>query len=324
MIAPYFARLLFLCFATFFVLHTILNFLVAAATPALLRRAQTLTPRSAARLLFSFRVAPVTASFALVMSLCVPSYVWFEPHAPEGVGYICLAFAGLGGLILGVAVCNAWTALRQSLSYASRNENSSTTSRLRRGALEIFVIDQPMPVLSLAGFFRPRLILSRSVLDAFSGDELAAALLHEDAHRCSRDNWKRLLLILCPGVFPLRKPFAALERAWARFSELAADDAAVDGDPRRALSLASALVRFAQQGVSPAVTPLVSSLAAADSELADRVDRLLRCESLRESQTPRRASVLERGAIAAATIAVAAIAAGALPAVHELLEHLIR
>src|SRR5262249_51771302 len=105
------------------------------------------------------------------------------------------------------------------------------------------VVQKEEPLLVLSGVFRPRMVISRGVMTELSEEQLDVAVRHEVAHRDSRDNLKRLFLVLSPEFFPFTSRFAALEKTWARFSEWAADDEAVLGDSQRALSLAAALLR---------------------------------------------------------------------------------
>ena len=112
-------------------------------------------------------------------------------------------------------------------------------------------------------------------MNALPAEQLAAALRHEEAHRVSRDNLKRLLLLLTPGLLPGLHGFHAIERGWARFTEWAADDEAVAGDAHLSLYLAAALVRIARMGGAPAPSPLATSFLGDSRELSARVDRLL-------------------------------------------------
>ena len=109
-----------------------------------------------------------------------------------------------------------------------------------------------------------------------SPEQRDAALSHERAHCNSGDNLKRFLILLAPDAVPMWGTFHGLERAWSKFTEWAADDEASAGDPQRALSLASALVRVAKMGSKPRLNYLSCSLVGGDRELSERVDRLLR------------------------------------------------
>ncbi len=100
-----------------------------------------------------------------------------------------------------------------------------------------------------------------------------AAMRHEAAHFHARDNLKRLAIYASPGLFPgsLRR----LELHWKRLTEWAADDAAVAGEPRRAIALAEALVCVARLAGSQDLGPMVSSLVAGEADLSQRIGRLL-------------------------------------------------
>jgi len=112
------------------------------------------------------------------------------------------------------------------------------------------------------------------VLRSLSAQELLLALHHENAHRISRDNLKRLFLLLAPPPIPFFRGLASLERCCGKFSEWAADDEAVRGDSHRALSLAAALLRVARMGAAPQLSFLHTSLCAGDQDLSARVERL--------------------------------------------------
>jgi beta-lactamase regulating signal transducer with metallopeptidase domain len=125
----------------------------------------------------------------------------------------------------------------------------------------------------LAGILHPRLVISRGVRHALTYDELAVAIRHEQAHGESRDNLKRLILLLVPDAVPFVR-LGRLERAWRRLAEWSADDCAVDADRQRSLALASALVRVARMGGAAAV-PLPTPLLGDRDDLSVRVERLL-------------------------------------------------
>ena len=106
-------------------------------------------------------------------------------------------------------------------------------------------------------------------MNALSEEQKEAAFRHEAAHRVSRDNLKKFLFLLAPDILPMVSGLSNLERGWARFTEWAADDQAVDGDPQRALSLAAALVKVAKMGVHPTPSYLLSSLVDDDLRSGD-------------------------------------------------------
>jgi hypothetical protein len=139
-----------------------------------------------------------------------------------------------------------------------------------------------------AGLLRPVVYVSEGTLGAAGDAELDAILAHEE-HHCARRDPLRLLLarVVADAIGPL-PPFAALAERQAAVADLAADAAAVDalGD---AAPLASALARFDERGVG--VAP-------------ERVDRLVRTA---------RADTVSYALLAAATIALAGIAALVAP-----------
>jgi Zn-dependent protease with chaperone function len=159
-------------------------------------------------------------------------------------------------------------------------------------------------------------------MSALSPRELAAALRHERAHQISRDNLKRLFLLLTPGILPFFRGYEALERGWSKFTEWAADDTAVAGSSRRSLALAAALVRIARMGASPQPTPLMTSLLGGAQDLSARVDRLLHSTP----QPERKAPVLIGSAslLLSCSLVAVVLQPSTFHSVHRILEHLIR
>jgi beta-lactamase regulating signal transducer with metallopeptidase domain len=100
--------------------------------------------------------------------------------------------------------------------------------------------------VSLAGILRPRILVGSAAAAALTPAELDAAISHEVAHQRSRDNLKRFLIYCAPDVLGWSGAARRLEEAWQAESECQADARAVRGDERRALVLASALVKVAR------------------------------------------------------------------------------
>jgi Zn-dependent protease with chaperone function len=322
MSVSYVLRLLGLSLGSFFLIHLAAGLLVSVAAPMALRFSERITPRAAARFLLILRLLPAGTAMLLVAGLCVPSYLWLEPAgATENIGLWCLAAAVLTVAVWGISLTRAARAVLGSFRYI---RGCRQVGRQASGA--VWVVESPAPVLGLAGIIHPRLVMSQGLVSALSKDQLAAALRHERAHGVSRDNLKRLLILLSPDVLPFVQGFKTLERGWAKFTEWSADDRAVAGNSRRSLSLAAALVRVARMSPAPEHTPLVASLLADGRDLSARIDRLLSMPIAPQPKGGRRMPFLTAGATV--MVAVGLMAAAMEPAtfhsVHELLEHLVR
>jgi len=272
MTASYLVKLACFSLATFFAVNVAAGAVVSLLTSWSIRLAERMRAQTAARFLFAIRMAPAALGVAAVFGLCVPSYLWFEPEvASEQIGALCLA-ASIAALLIGIrATLRAGHALEKSRAYlASCRAGGSAEVVAGQTAL---VVSAPRTT-ALAGVFRPTVVLSRDVLETLSPEQLDAVMSHERSHAVTRDNLKRLALLLAPGVFSL----ARLEQAWRRYAEWAADDLAVAQNRRRSIALAEALVRVARMG-SHNEAPLATSLLGEDLEA--RVERLLNGESPR-------------------------------------------
>ena len=273
-----------------------------APTTLAVRLAERSKPRRGAPFLLALCLLPGTLAALVVLAVCVPSYLWLEPGAgAENVGAPCLAAAAMGAAVWIVALARVREAVVQSNRFA-RSEAA---------------------YVAQAGILRPRLIVSPDVADALTRDELAAVLAHERAHWNSRDNLKRLLLLLAPAPLPFSAGLERLERAWTRTAEWAADDAAVAGNPRRSLSLAAALVRVARLQAQPA-PPLAASLLGESRDFAARVARLL-LQAPAPKLPERRIPVVRGGMFVAlaAVFAAAVLDPATLFTAHRLLERLM-
>jgi Zn-dependent protease with chaperone function len=162
------------------------------------------------------------------------------------------------------------------------------------------------------------------VLSALTAEQLAAAVRHERAHWTSRDNLKRLLILLTPGILPFAGGSQTLERGWRKFAEWAADDHAVAGSARRSFALAAALVRVARMTAGAAQAPLAFMLLGDADQLAARVERLLGpAPPNARTVGPRPVLALSAILLMAGSLAVAILQPAALYSVHLALEHLV-
>jgi beta-lactamase regulating signal transducer with metallopeptidase domain len=328
MMLPYFWRLLFLCATAFFLINTVAGLAVRYSIPAVLRLTQRMQPRAAAKFLLLLRLSPTSLATFAVLALCVPSYLSFEPGATrEQVGVACVIATILVTVLLTISVARGIRALISTTSYARTCLKSGMQIQTPATPLPITVVDVAAPVIAMVGAFRPQLVISRDVLEKLSPEELDCAIRHERAHRTSADNFKRLLLLLAPDVFPfVSNAFAALDRGWITLSEWAADDSAVANDLQRSLSLAGALVHVAQMGAAPRMSPLCTSLVSGNSacmnqDLSVRVDRLLHTSRLGKPKSKRFRAILTAASIVTAcAVFVAILRPNTLHSVHELLE----
>ena len=326
MSAAYIFRLVSLCLASFFIVQAALGLIARLIAPGTIRLADRMRPRSAARLLLALRLFPAGIGLLAVCALCLPSYLLLEPQASaEKMGLACLVAALLGAAVWADSMFRIFRAAGASSRCARDWQRIGRPFRLPEGVADILVVDDEAPLLALAGVFRSRLVASRAVLQRLSPDQLNAALRHETAHHASRDNFKRLLLLLAPDAFPFVRGFASLDRAWSRFTEWAADDRAVEGDAGRSLSLAEALVRVSRMGASPRLSPFLSTLVPDDGDLSVRVNRLLQPARSPENSRPPMKFVAAGATLAAAGLLTFVLLQPAtLYVVHRLLEHLVR
>ncbi|MBZ5601124.1 MAG: hypothetical protein LAO79_02335 [Acidobacteriia bacterium] len=274
MTASYVLKLACFSLATFFAVSFAASVLLTLLSSWAIRFAQRMQARTAARFLFALRIAPAALGIFAVFGLCIPSYLWFEPEAAaEQLGAVCIA-ASIATVVLWTrAVLSAGRALLKSHRLLQSSRFAGETKIV---AGEPALVVRTARTTVLAGVFRPVLILSRDVLETLSPEQVEAAVRHERSHSISRDNLKRLAILLAPAFLPL----ARIEKAWRRYAEWAADDLAVAEDRPRSLALAEALVRVARLGAHTEVSPLVTSLLGEDLEA--RVDRLLNGEPPRQ------------------------------------------
>jgi Zn-dependent protease with chaperone function len=322
LLTSYAARLVCFSLAFFFLIDSFAALAVWLVCPAAIRWTTQFRPQLAARFVLALRLLPCGLAIFAVFASCVPSYFSLEPqNAYEQMNFSCDLIALLGITSFGFSMFRAWrvaTATRRYVANYLRRRRAIDLS----GANSFTMVESEEPILAVEGVLKARILVSRRVLRELPQAELKAALAHETCHIASRDNLKRLLILLAPDALLFGKAFAALDQAWAQFAEWSADDWAANGDPVRATLLASALVRLSRMGLQSS-TPGGLFCFVSDAEaLPTRVNRLLSGEGDGYRQTPR--------LFLAATVTLIAVAASAMLqpscwyAIHELLERMVR
>jgi Zn-dependent protease with chaperone function len=302
-----------LALAWLFLLNAIASVVVAAVA----RRATSGVRTRGARFWLALRLSPAAVSMAFIVFVFAPSYFRYEPlHIGEAFAFTASAAAIAGIALVAAAAARGAAAWRAARRRTHAWKQAARPLPVGGAALPVFAVDMTAPVMALAGIFRPRLLITRGVLDVLTDEELSAGIAHELGHWRAWDNLKRLAMRAAPDLLVFTPVAAAIEARWASAAEHAADHDAC-GDPQSRCALASALVKVAR--LTPRATPLgepISTLVDG-GEIASRVERLL-------SDTPPNVAGTRSWPFAIGVSAL--IAASYVPllhAVHEATEILV-
>jgi Zn-dependent protease with chaperone function len=272
----------------------------------------------------ALRLMPSVSAGAFLAIAFGPAYLLFEPrHGTEPLKAPLVIAALAGGLLVALAARRVLLAARQLASLERDWRARATPSPSSTRRLPVFVVDGPGPVATLVGVVRPRLYLSRAVVEALTPAELSAVLAHETAHMRRRDNLARWIMLATPDLYAATRFGLQTAEQWAAAAERLADEVAVAGNPRTAVSLASALVTVARLMPPAPRIPLPTSGLDDGGILAERVRRLLG-----EPAHPRRHVYAWMSAVTIAILAAGVtIASGTLALhreVHDVTEWLVR
>jgi len=274
----------------------------------------------------ALRMLPFVLSLGAVFALCIPSYLRYEENSGvEKIGLFCLALGALG---LALCVTTAYRSARACVQLfcierRCRQLLRAQSSNLPETSLRLVAEEEPgMPLLALVGIMHPTQIVSQRLLDTLSAEQIDAALAHEEAHQMSRDNLKRLLFEVIPGIFPFVNGFAGIGQHWERYAELAADDYAASGHAGRSVALAEALIQVARLGVRECSFRFASSLSVRNLDLAIRVDRLL-ADQPAARQDDSNSTIPWKFCAAVAALLVAMLLPKLLISLYPLLESLL-
>jgi hypothetical protein len=244
---------------------------LAARAPEALHRA---------RRLVALRLAPTALGALASLGLVLPAYVWLEPKQTGEVVSVSMALlAGLSALVIVLGLVRGARSLWATRLLMARLRPGSTPISIPGSPLPnvpVFAVSEAFPLVSLVGWFRPQLFVSRTVLAHCAEGELAAVAAHEAGHLVRGDHWTRLFLRACPDVLSLTRWGASIEKAWAESAEQAADDHASVSRPTGSLDLAAALIKVTRLASASAPRcPLPLTALYRGGGVAARVERLL-------------------------------------------------
>ncbi len=100
------------------------------------------------------------------------------------------------------------------------------------------VVDHDLPLAYCLPGLRPRVVLSRGVLELLRDDEVRAVLAHESAHIEQRHDLVVLPFVALGATFPRLPAVRTAQAQVALLVEMLADDRAVRSHPRRVLARA--------------------------------------------------------------------------------------
>jgi hypothetical protein len=247
--------------------------------PVLRLAARVPDPLRRARWLVALRLVPAGLGILISSGLVLPAFVWLEPRqTAESVsgGMVLLASASALVIALGLfrGAHSLWTT-NLLVRRLGRDSTPVATPLSPLTGIPAFAVNEAFPLVSLVGWFRPRLFVSRTVLSHCSEDELAAVVAHEAGHLRRGDHWTRLILRACPDILSLTRLGASIEAIWAASAEQVADDHAARFSPTGSVDLASALVKVARLATAAHPGTMPSTALYRGGGVAARVKRLL-------------------------------------------------
>jgi hypothetical protein len=222
------------------------------------------------------RVLPAAAAFLFVAAVFVPSYWRYEPReTAEGFDVTLTSFAVVALTVICAAGGRGVAAWRRASNRARVWMATARPLELAGTSTPAFEVEAGAPIMALVGVWRPRLLVTRGLVDALTPEEFAASVAHELGHSRAWDNLKRLAMCAAPDFLDAATK-RGLERRWASAAEHAADRLnGDDNSPAARCALASALVKVAR--LTPVAVssrePICTLIGGGD--ITSRVERLL-------------------------------------------------
>jgi Zn-dependent protease with chaperone function len=304
--------------SVFFVVYSILSITVSMSWSRVRDRAQRLSIRRVADLLFFFRVLPLAVAGMVTAVFTVPSFVLFEPRAIHEPMEVPLTL-GICGVVLAIAglVNAALAVLRASRAISVWTANAEPSGIV--SSLPVLRTKPAVPAMTAVGIFRPKVLVSGVAELVLTSGEFQTALNHEIAHTQRRDNLKKL--VLCFVAFPWMRE---LEAAWLEATEMAADDAAVS-NVCEALDLAAALIKLSRLGAIVPEVKLTAAIVHSPASIMNaRVARLVAWSDDGRHSVHNPYFLPSWAAAGAATVGLVVTYSHLLNRVHAVTEWLVR
>lgn len=263
----------------------VLAVLLAVPAPMLLRRSTwpERSPRLGVAAWQALSLSLVSTVVLAGLALAVPSVPWTADLA-QLVRACAMAlleqYSTPGGAVVSTTGVVAALAVPARVGYSLiRGLTNAARSRRRQlrllamiasphAHLDAMVIEHASPAAYCLPGRHGQIVLTSAVLSALDRNQLHAVLAHERAHLRGHHH---LILAAADGLlhaFPGVPAFRDARSALGRLVEMLADDTAAASSDR--LTVATALVRLAERGVTPA-----SAIGAGDESALSRVRRLL-------------------------------------------------
>ncbi len=300
----------------------------AMAVRALERRIAGWEPSARHRALVLIAALPVLIAAALMLSAILPSIVSLDlpgfDHCTahnDGHPHLCFVHLPKMGMntafVLLLILVTSYALLRVAfasmrVARALRVLAVLAMSGEQRRDLGVTIIETSQPLCLAAGLFRPRVLLSRGLLESLSREDRAAVLAHERAHVRRRD-----ALVACVVRALATLHFPRMARWIVREVDIAAEQACdeeacqIVGDRVAVASAILAVERVAQHAAAEQLAPVAVAFGQRAAER--RVEALLA-----EPGTPR--SLVTLGA--ALGVAAIGVLAASLQ-LHHLVESLL-
>jgi hypothetical protein len=317
-------RLVCLIAVSMAVLQILFELLLWLAASPILRAVRSLTLRRQERVLYLLHFVPVALSLAITALCWVPEYVANETNfASEEVGSVCLVIASLLFTWWAVRAVKAGVIAMRTLRFSRACRRNGTPVSAGDSTTPIVAVPAAVVRAGLVGILRPFIFISKSLLDdrSFAPVALGIVLAHERAHARQHDNLKLLTLHCLPRLNLRLASGKTWMQHWQNAAEWAADEDAVHGDRGRALLLAETLIVLARstQATQPQVA--CTYFVCEQSELAQRIERLLQPRSNARSGAGASYRILAACAVAVAATTVVLVNVAAL--LHDVPERLL-